>query len=80
MYKKGYSICLGFISLAAASCVAYALALVWENRRKERAARASEIDLTDSEKTELGVSLIRAEDRTLLTCRQDLHPSFRYML
>jgi len=35
--------------------VAYAIAITWENRKKEKAIR--EMDMTDDEKTELGVSV-----------------------
>lgn len=53
-YKKGYSICLGFLCMAAASCCLYAAAVVWENRRRDKAA--TDRGLTEYEKTELGVS------------------------
>ena len=56
LYRKGYSICLGFLCLAAASCVAYAAALVWENKKKEKTLREREVALTDEEKKYLGVS------------------------
>lgn len=52
-YKKGYTICLAFISFAAASTVVYAAAITWENRKKEKVVH--EVGLTDDEKTELGV-------------------------
>lgn len=50
-YKPGYSICIGFICLSAASCCAYAALITWENRRRARTVRAN---LSDYEKTELG--------------------------
>lgn len=53
-YRKGYTICLAFLSFSAASTVAYAAAITWENRKKDKAIR--EVDMTDDEKTELGVS------------------------
>jgi MFS family permease len=53
-YKKGYSICLAFLCLSAASCLVYAVAVVWENRARDRAVR--DVGLTEYEKTELGVS------------------------
>ena len=83
MYRKGYSICLGFICLAAASCVAYAAALVWENNKKEKTLREREVALTDEEKKYLGVSsrfLCRQVTPADSLLPQDLNPEFRYML
>jgi MFS family permease len=54
-FKKGYSICLGFLCLSAVSCLAYAAAVTVENRRRDKAPR--DVGLTEYEKTELGVSL-----------------------
>ncbi|KAK2629871.1 hypothetical protein QTJ16_000691 [Diplocarpon rosae] len=51
-YRKGYSICLGFLCLSAASCCAYAAAVAWENRRRNRAVL--DVGMTEYEKTELG--------------------------
>ncbi|KAK0735930.1 major facilitator superfamily domain-containing protein [Schizothecium vesticola] len=63
-YRKGYSIGLGFLCLAAASCVLYAGALVWENKKKQKTLREREVVLTEDEKKYLG----------------DLNPEFKYML
>lgn len=54
-YHKGYSICVSFICLSAASCCLYAAAVVYENRKRDRAVR--DVGLTDYEKSELGVSV-----------------------
>ncbi|AEO69617.1 7a18f7ff-9567-4127-b684-1e297667cc34 [Thermothielavioides terrestris] len=61
-YHKGYAICISFVCLSALAVVLYALAVVWENRRRSR--RPRDLNLTESEKVELG----------------DLNPEFRYML
>ena len=50
-YHKGYSICLGFICLSAASCVAYFVACTMQNKRKEK---TNDVGLTEYEKTEMG--------------------------
>ncbi|KAL8674320.1 MAG: hypothetical protein Q9168_001249 [Polycauliona sp. 1 TL-2023] len=50
-YKPGYSICIGFICLSAASCLVYAASLLIQNRQRDKAPRSL---LTDFEKTELG--------------------------
>ncbi|EGS17747.1 putative nicotinamide mononucleotide transmembrane transporter protein [Thermochaetoides thermophila DSM 1495] len=63
-FTKGYAICVGFISLSVVSCVAYELAVAWENRKKEKILREGELNLTEEEKTALG----------------DLSPEFKYML
>jgi hypothetical protein len=55
-YTKGFALCLGFLCLAGLSCAAYAAAVVWENRKRERMPR--DMGLTDYEKSELGVSSI----------------------
>lgn len=51
-YHKGYSICVSFICLSAVSCCLYAAAVVYENRKRDRAVR--DVGLTDYEKSELG--------------------------
>ena len=57
LYKKGYSISIGFICLSAVSCLLYALSITWENRKRSKNSDASE--LSDDQKVELGVSLPR---------------------
>ncbi|KAK1831491.1 major facilitator superfamily domain-containing protein [Podospora conica] len=52
-YKKGYALGMGFLGLAAVSCVLYAIALVWENKKKEKTLR-EQPPLTDEEKKYLG--------------------------
>lgn len=52
-FKKGYSICLAFLCLSFASCCAYAVALVSQNRKRDRSP--TDVGLTEYEKTELGV-------------------------
>jgi hypothetical protein len=54
-YRKGYAICVSFICLSAVSCIAYALSVVWENGK--RAKQPHNLNLTESEKIELGVSV-----------------------
>ncbi|KAL2146054.1 hypothetical protein VTI28DRAFT_5393 [Corynascus sepedonium] len=61
-FKKGYAICLSFICLSVVSCFAYAAAITWEN--KKRSKQAHDLNLTESQKLDLG----------------DLNPEFRYML
>jgi MFS family permease len=56
-FKKGYSICLALLCLSAASCLAYAVGLSIQNRRRDKAPR--DVGLTEYEKTELGVSFPR---------------------
>ena len=51
-YVPGYSICLGFVSLSALSCLLYYVLCSWQNRQRDRAAR--DVGLTEYEKTELG--------------------------
>ncbi|KAJ2906744.1 uncharacterized protein MKZ38_010735 [Zalerion maritima] len=50
-YRMGNAICVSFICLSAVSCIAYAAAITWENRKK-RTVDAS--TLTDEEREELG--------------------------
>ncbi|KAL8898537.1 MAG: hypothetical protein Q9192_002030, partial [Flavoplaca navasiana] len=50
-YKPGYSICIAFICLSAASCLVYAASCIMQNRQREKAPRSL---LTEFEKTELG--------------------------
>ncbi|KAL8880960.1 MAG: hypothetical protein Q9198_001736, partial [Flavoplaca austrocitrina] len=50
-YKSGYSICIAFICLSAASCLVYAASCIMQNRQREKAPRSL---LTEFEKTELG--------------------------
>ncbi|KAK3333544.1 major facilitator superfamily domain-containing protein [Cercophora scortea] len=96
LFKKGYSICVSFICLSAASCCLYALAIARENRRRAKAVH--DVGLTEYEKTELGVCFLLsffhpppfpihllgapAEylDCALFRLPQDLNPEFRYML
>jgi MFS family permease len=50
-YRKGYSICLGFICLSAASCVLYFIACLTQNKKKEK---SHDVGLTEYEKVEMG--------------------------
>lgn len=50
-FHRGYSICLGFICLSAASCVAYYFAVLTQNRSR---AKNHDVGLTEYEKIELG--------------------------
>ncbi|KAL8685880.1 MAG: hypothetical protein Q9224_005630 [Gallowayella concinna] len=51
-FKTGYSICIGFICLSAASCVVYAVSILVANRQRD--TRPRDLGLTEYEKTELG--------------------------
>ncbi|MCJ1225726.1 hypothetical protein MMC12_002375 [Toensbergia leucococca] len=51
-FKPGYSICLAFICLSAASCTTYFLAILLQNRSRDRVPR--DLGLTEWEKTEKG--------------------------
>ena len=51
-YKPGYSICIAFVCLSAASCVCYFVACWVQNRNRDRAPR--DLGLTEFEKTEKG--------------------------
>lgn len=51
-YKPGYSICISFICLSAAACLAYFVSVVIQNRNRDRTPQ--DVGLTDWEKTELG--------------------------
>lgn len=53
-YTKGYAICVSFICLSVLACVAYAAAITWENKRRSR--QAHDLNLTETEKMDLGVS------------------------
>jgi hypothetical protein len=53
-FKKGYAICVSFICLSLVSCAAYAFSIMTENRKRRRQPR--DLNLTEHEKTELGVS------------------------
>ncbi|CZS89785.1 related to nicotinamide mononucleotide permease [Rhynchosporium agropyri] len=50
-FRKGYSICLGFLCLSAFSCCLYAVAVFVQNRQRDNAPPNR---LTDYEKTEMG--------------------------
>lgn len=78
-YKTGYSLCLGFLCLGAFSCVLYGIAIVYENRKRERTP--VDVGLTEYEKTEMGVSPPPCKWKFLmLTKSQDLNPEYRYLL
>jgi len=51
-YHMGYSICIAFICLSAASCCAYAIAVTAANRKRDK--MPVDVGLTEYEKTELG--------------------------
>ncbi len=55
-YIMGYGICLGFLGLSAVSCSIYAVSVVAQNRNRDRSPR--NLNLTEYEKTELGVSFL----------------------
>ncbi|KAL6716471.1 High-affinity nicotinic acid transporter [Lecanora helva] len=51
-YKPGYSISIAFSCLSGAACVLYAVAVLAQNRSREKAA--TDLGLTEFEKTEMG--------------------------
>ena len=51
-FKRGYSICIAFICLSGASCIAYFISLLVQNRNRDRAG--TDLGLTEYEKTEKG--------------------------
>ncbi len=51
-FHTGYSICISFICLSAASCILYAASILWQNRVRDKAPR--DLGLTEYEKTEKG--------------------------
>jgi hypothetical protein len=51
-FRKGFSISIAFVCLAALSCVAYFVSVFIQNRNRDRSSK--NIGLTDFEKTELG--------------------------
>lgn len=51
-FKRGYSICIGFICLSAASCIVYFVSIFIQNRNRDKAA--TDLGLTEFEKTEKG--------------------------
>ena len=51
-YHRGYSICVGFICLAAASCIVYGFAVWRENKKRDK--NAGQSGLTQEQKVELG--------------------------
>ena len=52
-FVKGYSIALAFICLSALSCVAYFLAVSWENKKRDRGVDKHS-SATEEEKKMLG--------------------------
>jgi hypothetical protein len=58
-YTKGYAIGLSFTCLSTVSCVAYAVVIWNENKRRQKSAE--NLSLTDYEKSELGVSLTQSQ-------------------
>ena len=51
-YKPGYSICVAFICLSAASCIVYFVSIFIQNRNRDRVA--TDLGLTEFEKAEKG--------------------------
>lgn len=64
-YRPGHIISISFMCLAAAGCIVYAVALWFENRKRDRLAAV--FSTTNEE--------IREEDEEVLG---DLAPSYRY--
>jgi MFS family permease len=50
-YKPGYSICIAFICLSAASCLVYFVAVWSQNKHR---AKTLDVGITEYEQTELG--------------------------
>ena len=53
-FTKGYAICVSFICLSVVASILYAAAITWEN--KKRSKQVHDLNLTESEKMDLGVS------------------------
>lgn len=70
-YHPGYSICISFLCLSAASCVAYLLAIFLENAKRQR-VRAG----TNPETVMASAEVNDDGDDELLG---DLDPSYRYI-
>ena len=51
-YRPGYSICIAFACLSGLSCVLYGLALLYQNRWREK--QGKDLGLGESEKVEMG--------------------------
>ncbi|KAI4159361.1 MAG: hypothetical protein LQ342_006617 [Letrouitia transgressa] len=51
-YKPGYSICISFICLSAASCVTYFVSILVQNHRRDK--MPTDLGMTEFEKTEKG--------------------------
>ena len=51
-FKAGYGVCIGFACLSALTSCAYAFAVTWQNRSRERAG--TDLGLGESEKGEMG--------------------------
>jgi len=51
-YRRGYSICIGFVCLSAVSCCVYFVACWVQNRNRDRSPK--DLSLTEFEKTEKG--------------------------
>ncbi|KAK0623274.1 major facilitator superfamily domain-containing protein [Immersiella caudata] len=51
LFKKGYIICFSFLCLGLVSTGAYATALWWENRKRDKMER---VEVTEEERKELG--------------------------
>lgn len=77
LFTKGYAICVSFICLSVVSCVLYAAAITWENRKRSK--QVHDLNLTESEKLDLGVRL-PCFLGNVANHIQDLNPEFRYML
>ena len=51
-YRPGYGICIGFSCLSAVACCAYAVAVTWQNRWRDRQVR--DLGVTEFESVEMG--------------------------
>lgn len=78
LFKKGYIICISFVCLGLISAASYAAAVAWENRKRDLAVGA--VELSEEEKTVLGVSAIQRKSSLVTDTSQDLNPEFRYMM
>lgn len=68
-YRPGYIICISFICLSGASCVAYLAAIALENRRRERNATVM---------NPAAVSQLPPEEQNQEELLGDLAPTYRY--
>lgn len=69
-YVPGHTICLSFLALASAACIAYLALLIYRNKKRDQAAAAGTIVVDDADLT--------PEQRREKDLLGDLNPAYRY--